>query len=990
MAVPESLAAGLADGYRLESELGAGGMAVVYLAHDLRHNRKVALKVLRPEFAASLGRGRFLREIETAANLRHPNILPLFDSGDADGALFYVMPLVEGESLRDRLTRETRLPVDEALGIADEVADALAYAHSRGVVHRDVKPENILLENGHAAVADFGIARAASLGGDVQLTATGVLLGTPTYMSPEQWSGEPIDGRTDLYALGCMLFEMLAGRPPHTGPTAASIMAHHLVDPPPDLGTLRPETPPHLVAAIERALAKAPVDRFATVAEFRVALADSSLSGAVSSPAALTISPTVREERRPGNLPSSVDSFVAREQELAELIATLAEARLVTLTGAGGTGKTRLALEAARRSAAELPGGAWLVELAPVTHGEAVLRVVADLIGAIPRPGQTVLGSVVDALRPRSLLLVLDNCEHVLDAAAELAAAVTTQCDSVRILATSREVLAVRGEHVTRLLSLTDTDGARLFRDRARAAGAPGDLDESTLTRLSRQLDGMPLAIELAAARCASMSPEEIERRLDDRFRLLRGSRRGSEKRHQTLRDTVAWSYDLLEEPERRVFDRLSMFAGGFTMDAAQTVAGGDEEDATVVEDAIAALVTRSMVLASTTEDGTRYRLLETLRQFGEERLAESGHTDSVRQLHIRYYADFMARAWSGLWGAHDLPWIRAVGHEFENLRAAVYRAIEAGDREALAALLEPQMWWAWHSLRYEVGDWAEAALAVSPEPAFARPVATHLHFHGGRHADAVRLAAGLADLEDDADPEIACLTSWGRWDAALATGSGDVTTWMQRTIEAGRRSGNAARAAALESIEVAMRLMGGETDLARRIAVEAHQKARATGNETALCWTSFFMGRAHTDSDPQLALQHFDHAIEIATRCGIPLVGGIASTEAAVVIARVEEPGRARTRLARAVRSFLDSGDRGQLWTSAHHLAFFLIRLGRAEDARLLWKELGSRQGYAAQHHREELTTLLGSPGERALSDGELVELIRRLLHELESRVDP
>jgi hypothetical protein len=170
---------------------------------------------------------------------------------------------------------------------------------------------------------------------------------------------------------------------------------------------------------------------------------------------------------------------------------------------------------------------------------------------------------------------------------------------------------------------------------------------------------------------------------------------------------------------------------------------------------------------------------------------------------------------------------------------------------------------------------------------------------------------------------------------------------------------------------------------------VEAHQKARATGNEAALCWTSFFMGRAHTDSDPQLALQHFDDAIEIAARCGIPLVGGIASTEAAVVIARVEEPGRARTRLAQAVRSFLDSGDRGQLWTSAHHLAFFLIRLGRAEDAHLLWKELGSRQGYAAQHHREELTTLLGAPGECALSDSELVELIRRLLHELERDVD-
>ncbi len=205
-------------------------MAVVYLAEDLKHRRQVALKILRPELAAALGPERFLREIEIAAGLHHPHILPLYDSGDADGTLYYVMPFVDGESLRARLEREKQLPIADALRVAREVADALSYAHSRGVVHRDIKPENILLQAGHAVVADFGIARAVSAAGEERLTGTGMSLGTPAYMSPEQAAGErEIDGRSDLYCLGCVLYEMLAGQPPFTGPTVESVIHQHLV-----------------------------------------------------------------------------------------------------------------------------------------------------------------------------------------------------------------------------------------------------------------------------------------------------------------------------------------------------------------------------------------------------------------------------------------------------------------------------------------------------------------------------------------------------------------------------------------------------------------------------------------------------------------------------------------------------------------------------------------------------------------------------------------
>ena len=277
------LGASLADRYRIERELGAGGMATVYLAQDLKHDRKVAVKVLRPELAAALGPERFLREITITARLDHPHILPLLDSGQAGDSLYYVMPFVEGESLRDRLTREKQLSLDDALRIAREVADALGYAHARGVIHRDIKPENILLSGypppagraggWHARVADFGIARAVSAAGGDKLTQTGMAVGTPTYMSPEQAVGDAgLDGRSDVYSVGCVLYEMLAGEPPYTGRTAQAIIAKRMVEPVPRVSTLRNTVTPALEATITRALAMSPADRFATAEEFARAL----------------------------------------------------------------------------------------------------------------------------------------------------------------------------------------------------------------------------------------------------------------------------------------------------------------------------------------------------------------------------------------------------------------------------------------------------------------------------------------------------------------------------------------------------------------------------------------------------------------------------------------------------------------------------------------------------------------------------------------------
>jgi serine/threonine-protein kinase len=276
--------------YLIERELGRGGMATVYLAHDPKHGRLVAVKVLRPELAASIGLERFLREIQVAARLTHPHILPLHDSGELEGLLYYVMPYIDGESLRDRLQREHRLDLDQALGLGREVADALDYAHQHGVVHRDIKPENILIANGQAVVADFGIARAVSSGAEF-LTEAGMAVGTPMYMSPEQAEGDPdLDGRSDIYSLGCVLFEALTGVPPFQGRSAQAILVRRLTESPPALRTLNPGIPAAVEAVVARALARAPSDRFATAAGLASALAEASGRGSGWAAAFISVS----------------------------------------------------------------------------------------------------------------------------------------------------------------------------------------------------------------------------------------------------------------------------------------------------------------------------------------------------------------------------------------------------------------------------------------------------------------------------------------------------------------------------------------------------------------------------------------------------------------------------------------------------------------------------------------------------------------------------
>jgi eukaryotic-like serine/threonine-protein kinase len=279
----ERLRIALGERYAIDRLVGEGGMATVYRAKDLKHERTVAIKVLREELSVSLGADRFLREIRVVANLQHPNILGLYDSGAHQGLLYYVMPFVEGESLRDRLKKEQQLPLHDALQITREAAEALQFAHEHGVIHRDIKPENILMQGGHALVADFGIARAVTEAGGDKLTQTGMAIGTPHYMSPEQALGsDHVDARSDVYSLGCVLYEVLIGQPPFTGPNSMAIMARHSMEVVPSLQVVRASVPDEVEDAVMQALEKTPADRFQTMKEFAEAVSEAEIEAAMA------------------------------------------------------------------------------------------------------------------------------------------------------------------------------------------------------------------------------------------------------------------------------------------------------------------------------------------------------------------------------------------------------------------------------------------------------------------------------------------------------------------------------------------------------------------------------------------------------------------------------------------------------------------------------------------------------------------------------------
>ena len=444
--------------------------------------------------------------------------------------------------------------------------------------------------------------------------------------------------------------------------------------------------------------------------------------------------PTGLARYAPGNLPPQVTSFVGRDQAVVDIAAALRDVPLLTITGTGGVGKTRLALQIAAYTIAEYADGAWLCELAVAHDAEEAGQVIATALGVTPRPGMSVGASILEFLRTKQLLIVLDNCEHLLNVAADFAEGVIRQCPDVRVLATSREGLAVDGEQMRPLRSLAVPDASASERMWSRRVTRPssswiarrrrGRASSSTRrtrprsARSAARLDGIPLAIELAAARVVSMNPSEIAALFDERFRLLTGGRRSAVERHQTLRAAVDWSFSLLTEDEQRVFARLGVFPGSFAAADATAVVTGDGIDTWDVIDLIGSLVAKSMLTTDEAPDGsTRYRLLETLRQYALERLDETDDPDAWRRRHAEHYAEFAEQAGDGLLGPDELAWRPRAVKELDNLRSAVSWSLDcddADDRELAVRIVAGLSNEANSGRNLEVGAWAERALPVA------------------------------------------------------------------------------------------------------------------------------------------------------------------------------------------------------------------------------------------------------------------------------------
>ena len=713
----------IAGKYQILGELGKGGMGIVYKATDTKLDRIVALKFLPPELTQDDDvRERFIQEAKTAAALNHPNITIIHEIDEDEGRTFIAMEYIGGKSLKEKI-KSGLLTLVDAVNIISQIGSGLQEAHEKGIVHRDIKPANIMLtEKGQAKIVDFGIAK---LIGQVRLTRTGTTIGTVAYMSPEQAKGDEIDHRSDIWSLGVVLYEMLTGKLPFKGNHEQTMIYAILNADPVIPEEHRNEISSRVWNVLEKTLEKKPSDRFQS--------ADELLNVLKSSEAELKI----LAGKKKHNLPVQLTSFIGREKEIEEIKSLLIEHRLITITGAGGCGKTRLAIEAVTDLINEFDDGVWFVDLAPITEPDLIPEAIAGVLKVKEEPQRPLVESIITRWKEKNVVIVLDNCEHLVEACSRTVEHLLREVPGLHIMDTSREALNAPGEIAWRVpsLSLPETDqmdnveiiresseAVRLFEDRAKVIQRAFELTEKSaqaVLEICRRLDGIPLAIELAAARVKLLGLDDILERLDERFKVLTGSTRGVMERHKTLRAAIDWSYALLEPEEKALFNRLAVFVGGFDMDAVERVCTSQRVKKESVLDFFSSLVDKSLIVTETQADGSvRYGLLETLRHYAKEKLAESGEESLYQEAHFEYYHELAETAYSERLDETSM-WLNCLETEHKNLRAALEWAHSFPDK--LLELAGALGWfWLAHSHFNTACIYLNSALSKRQERSFS------------------------------------------------------------------------------------------------------------------------------------------------------------------------------------------------------------------------------------------------------------------------------
>ncbi len=702
---PRALASGKRLGpYEILSPLGAGGMGELYRALDTRLGRTVAIKVLPSHLSQNPGlRRRLEHEARAISKLSHPNVCTLHDIGHQEGIDFLVLEFIEGKTLR-QLLDSSGLPMRKLIPIAVQIAAGLAKAHELGITHRDLKPENLMVSDETVKILDFGLAKLAMSGetvSEVSTTATletesGTVLGTVAYMSPEQASGHAVDFRSDQFSFGVVLYEMATGKRPFQKKTQAQTLLAIVQEEPEPMASLNPEVPPPLWWVVERCLAKDAERRYFSTRDLArdlVAIRDRLLDLQQRQPKA-----------RPNNLPIPGSAFVGREKELAAAKELLLrpDVRLVTVTGPGGIGKSRLALEVARDRVEHFPSGVYFVPLAGVNDPGSIAIVIAQTLGVRETGGQPQLETLKEYLQTSlvsPMLLLLDNFEHLL-VEAPLLAELMAVAPQLKFLVTSRAPLHIYHEHefpvpplalpdakcLPPLEVLSQYSAISLFVQRAAAVKPDFKINQDNATavvEICSRLDGLPLAIELAAARTKLLSPSAMRTRLASRLQLLTGGARDLPARQQTLRQAIDWSYDLLTAPEQRLFRRLSVFVGGCTLEAVESVCDTKRDLGLDVLDGMASMVDKSLARQIEQADGEpRFLILETIREYGLGKMAESGEQAQTRRAHAAYCLVLAEEGAAEESCSNPKEWLDRFDLEHDNFRAALEWLTETGDAD--------------------------------------------------------------------------------------------------------------------------------------------------------------------------------------------------------------------------------------------------------------------------------------------------------------------
>jgi predicted ATPase len=744
--------------YRVLRLLGQGTFGRVWLGMDDELQRQVAIKVLFPTRLADPANAEsWLAEARALAALDHPHIVPVYDVGRTeDGSVYAVAKFIPGRTLHDQIKDlpAKRMDPASAVSIIATLAEALHHAHERRLIHRDVKPANVLIEEttGRVYLADFGLATG------LQSEGSTVMAGTPAYMNPEQARCEQVDARSDLYSLGIIFYELLSGRRPFGGRTVEELFRNVRSGFFPPLSEVDDSIPAELARICHKALSKDPESRYASghdlAADLR-AWEQEELRKA-------------RQQAVPNNLPAGSGALIGRDEEIDEVQKRLAQARLLTLTGPGGIGKTRLALQAAAGLLSQFEDGVFVVELAPLADPALVPAAIAQAVGCRTHGQRPVVEELLEWLSSRQMLLVLDNFEH-LPAASEQVSRLLAGSPGLKVLATSRAPLRIAGEQEfpISLLALPDLkqlpsseelagySAVALFVQRAREV-LPGfaitAANAAAIAEICVRLDGLPLAMELAAARIKILAPQELLTRLQKNLQVLSSRRSDAPQRQQTLRQAIAWSYELLTPAEQRIFCRLAVFSGGFTLEAAEQVVGDNAED---IDFEIASLVDNSLLRTSPSSSDGRFTMLETVREYARAMLAASGEAKALGQRHAAWLVKLAEEADPELRGPKAAEYTRRLEQEHANIRAALAWSLEPPldqTRGELGLRLGGVLWRFWCTCGHlrEAHDWLSRLLAAFGV-AHRDLVGANAHYAAGCVAEDLGKFAGALRLYEEA-----------------------------------------------------------------------------------------------------------------------------------------------------------------------------------------------------------------------------------------------